>query len=229
MNCRDFVVSIVSLLGGVAVAMLVIKFLMPVSGVALMLIFVICCLIASTVFILSQDIDKQVFARVEENDQRAFQKYMWISNIEDIFSRTLQKHISKSNNQLTTSVANNVDIISALRSLIMLREYEAAMGKARHNEKEKALKRIKETENTIAEIMRNPTEQYAELFSKMDKVKRNFENVTPNNEEQKLHQRVVCLHCGQGLTCSHCNAPIVKGNFRYRPEDLSGYQGLTDF
>lgn len=226
MTYRDLAVSIVSLLLGVVVALLVIQFLMPISGGALMLIFVICCLLASTIFILTKDIDKQVLARIEENDQRAYEKYMWISNIENIFSRTLQSHISKSSNQLTTSLANNVDIIAALRSYIMLREYEAAMGKVRQNDKEKALKRIKETENTIAEIMRNPTEQYSDLFSKMDKMKRNFNNATPNNEEQKFQQRVVCLNCGQRLTCSYCNAPIIKGNFRYRQEDLSGYQGL---
>lgn len=222
------VVAIFSFILWVLVSMFVVSFDSQTPVIHLIGTFVICCLIAVSIFLLAKSSYAETRIRIEDNDRRAQGIYNWLFNIKDNVVRTMKEYTANrdmSYNQLTTKLANDVDLICTLRDLVLLKAYESAMGRVRNNEKEKAVKQIEEVKSAIAEIMRHPAQQRLEISGRLEKTKTNFESMSPNKVEQtKLHARVICLNCGTSVSCPHCNTPIVKGNYRYRQEDLSGYQ-----
>ena len=125
------VVAVFSFILWVLVSMFVVSFDSQTPVIHLIGTFVICCLIAVSIFLLAKSSYAETRIRIEDNDRRAQGIYNWLFNIKDNVVRTMKEYTANrdmSYNQLTTKLANDVDLICTLRDLVLLKAYESAMG-----------------------------------------------------------------------------------------------------
>lgn len=145
---------------------------------SLLLTFTLCCLVASIVFVLAKANTTEASARIEEYERKAREEYDQLKNINEIINRTMRQNNSDygiAYNRFATRITKDIEIVWALKTYILWLVHQSAMGKLRQGDKEKAQKQIKETEQFLDDVSKDPISKSSKINDELTKLKKNYE------------------------------------------------------